>query len=398
MMNNHISIIIPIFNIAPYLDRCINSVCAQTYRNLQIILVDDGSTDGSSEICDRYAGMDARITVIHKENGGLVSARKAGLRAATGEYVAYVDGDDWVEPELYERMMEEMRDVTVDLVETDSFMDMGNASIPMKSKISYGKLEADNIIPIMLCDEAHNECRLKPHVWSKLFKRNLLKKVQFAVDNCITIGEDAAVTYPYILHCKKVSVLNYAGYHYVQHKDSMLREGKELPFDKTNALISGLKEHFMPDNRKELLLPQLNEYAKLLMLNKHMDRLDSWMGGGCLMPYGGVEKTDRVIIYGAGNVGQSIYRYLKKSGIPITTWLDREYAKYRELGMGVSDPKTLPVLEGEYDIVIIAVNSKAVADAIKESLHKQGIAETTMRWLTDEFIQMDILDDYLSLE
>ncbi len=394
-MNNQISIIIPIFNTAPYLERCIGSVCAQTYCDLQIILVDDGSTDGSSEICDRYAGMDARVTVIHKENGGLVSARKAGLRAATGEYVAYVDGDDWVEPDMYEKMVKEMGDSSVDMVGTDFFMDMGKESVLVKSRIPYGEYEADAIIPIMLCDEGHNECRLKPHVWSKLFRRSLLEKVQFAVDDCITIGEDAAVTYPYILQSNKVSVSDYAGYHYVQHRDSMLRDTKELPLDKTTALISGLKEWFMKDRRRELLFPQLNEYAKLLMLNKHMDKLDSWMGKGYLMPYGGIANGNRVIVYGAGNVGQSIYRYLKKNGLSITAWLDREYAKYRELGMEVSDPKTLSVLEGEYDIVIIAVNSKAVAEAIKETLYKQGIAETTTLWLTDEFIQMDILHDYL---
>ena len=90
-----ISVIIPIYNISKYVDRCISSVCDQTYANLEIILIDDGSTDNSGEICDRYAELDKRIQVIHKENGGLVSARKAGMRASTGSLIAYVDGDDW---------------------------------------------------------------------------------------------------------------------------------------------------------------------------------------------------------------------------------------------------------------------------------------------------------------
>ena len=155
-MSSCISVIIPIYNVAAYLDRCIYSVCNQTYHNLQVLLVDDGSTDDSLKICDYYAAQDNRIQVIHKSNGGLVSARKAGLAVATGEYIAYVDGDDWIEPDLYECMIKEMQDSQVDLVESDAFKDMGNDSILMQSKIPYGRYAAEDIIPFMLCDECFN--------------------------------------------------------------------------------------------------------------------------------------------------------------------------------------------------------------------------------------------------
>ena len=102
-MNSLISVIVPVFNIDKYISKCIESIMEQTYKNLQIILVDDGSTDTSGEICDRYAKKDIRIQVIHKKNGGLVSARNAGLEAAAGEYVGFVDGDDWIAEELLEK-------------------------------------------------------------------------------------------------------------------------------------------------------------------------------------------------------------------------------------------------------------------------------------------------------
>ena len=99
-----ISVIVPIYNVEAYLPQCIESILHQTYTDLEIILIDDGSKDGCAGICEEYRQRDSRIVVIHKENGGLVSARKAGLKAAAGAYIAYVDGDDWIEPNMYECM------------------------------------------------------------------------------------------------------------------------------------------------------------------------------------------------------------------------------------------------------------------------------------------------------
>ena len=103
-----ISVIVPVYNVEKYLRQCLDSIINQTYRNLEIILVDDGSTDSSGIICDEYAQIDARIKVIHKENGGLSSARNAGLDVCTsgGDFIAFVDSDDWLEPDMYERLYE----------------------------------------------------------------------------------------------------------------------------------------------------------------------------------------------------------------------------------------------------------------------------------------------------
>lgn len=97
-----ISIIVPVYNVEKYLERCIESIVNQTYKDIEIILVDDGSPDNCSVICDRYAEKDNRIKVIHKQNGGLINARKSGLEIAQGDYIGFVDSDDWIEPEMYE--------------------------------------------------------------------------------------------------------------------------------------------------------------------------------------------------------------------------------------------------------------------------------------------------------
>ena len=116
MNNPLISVIIPVYNVKEYLKRCIDSVLIQTYKNMEIILVDDGSPDKCPQICDEWAKKDERIIVVHKENGGLVSARKMGISVATGEYIGYVDGDDWIESEYLEKQMIAIRETGADVV------------------------------------------------------------------------------------------------------------------------------------------------------------------------------------------------------------------------------------------------------------------------------------------
>ena len=111
-----ISVVIPCYNVEPYLERCVSSVIGQTYPELEIILVDDGSTDATGELCDKLSKTDARIKVIHKENGGLSDARNAGIDVAEGEFYSFVDGDDYLEPDAYEMMTKEMKSGDVSLV------------------------------------------------------------------------------------------------------------------------------------------------------------------------------------------------------------------------------------------------------------------------------------------
>ena len=111
-----ISVIVPIYNVKAYLDRCVESLLGQSYKELEIFLVDDGSTDGCGKVCDRYAAQDPRITVIHKKNGGLSDARNAALDAAQGEYYAFVDGDDWMERTAYEDILQKLQGRRPDIV------------------------------------------------------------------------------------------------------------------------------------------------------------------------------------------------------------------------------------------------------------------------------------------
>ena len=115
MSEPKISVIVPVYKVEPYLRKCLDSIAGQTYQNLEIILVDDGSPDSCGSICDEYAVQDKRVRVIHKENGGVSSARNAGLAAATGDWIGWVDSDDWIEPDLYSYMLEKVREYGADI-------------------------------------------------------------------------------------------------------------------------------------------------------------------------------------------------------------------------------------------------------------------------------------------
>lgn len=130
-----LSVIVPVYNTEPYLRKCIESVCNQTYKNLEIILVDDGSTDLSGTICDKFAAKDSRIKVIHKENEGLVSARKAGVLAARGEYIANIDGDDYIDLEMFKTMMQVALQQGVDMVQCGLFNQNCEGEIDRKSVV-----------------------------------------------------------------------------------------------------------------------------------------------------------------------------------------------------------------------------------------------------------------------
>lgn len=356
-------------------------------RDIEIILVDDGSTDNSPELCDFYGSKDARIKVIHKENGGLVSARKAGLEAATGEYIGYVDGDDWIEKEYYETMLYYMTQYQVDMVEAEHYMDAGIESRRMKSKLPCGKYSAQELVPVMLCDEDFNECRIQPYLWSKLFRKRFLEKHQMKVDEIIRCGEDMAVVYPYILDIESLYIAEYAGYHYVQRQDSMTGIENIGDWKRDRALICYLKTVFeASENYSGIMLKQLNQYTKSMLLLRQIGFFDCFHEGKKLMPFGGLEERQRIALYGAGRMGKSLYRYLKMMNWDVVIWGDREFALYHQMGMPIVSPEDIVRNQRQYDKLLIAVSSKKLAQNIQNFLVEGGMERDKMVWLTEDFI------------
>ena len=361
----------------------------QTYDKLQIVLVDDGSTDRSGQICDQYQKKDVRIVVIHKQNEGLVPARKTGLLAATGKYICYVDGDDWIEPDFIEHLLAGMERAGTELSVADYFCDMEEYSWKVQERQQAGVYDTKELISTMLYTGEFYEFGISQFVWAKLFRRDVLYEIQMQVDDRIFCGEDVAVTYPYILKTRKICFLSYAGYHYRQRRGSMTSGYDANEQMRNRILIQYLADIFQSSAYADNLYRQLNQYAKNLFLARQIDCFDTPKGRGLLTPYGGLPENARVVIYGAGKLGQSIYGYLERqTSVTIIDWVDKNYKRYQKGDRKVNSPENLKQFDiSSYDWVIIGVCSEKTAEKIKEYLIELHIDKEKIKWLRKAFIQ-----------
>ncbi|MGN1433981.1 MAG: glycosyltransferase [Ruminococcus sp.] len=383
-----ISIIVPVYKIEDLLPECIESLINQTYKDIEIILVDDGSPDRCPEICDDYAKKDDRIKVIHKSNEGLVSARKAGLQIAKGEYIGYVDGDDWVEPEMYEELVNIISQYNPDIVAAGFKKDIGNTvSIKINSVKSglYTKEDLKNyIIPNMLFIDGVNQPGIYTYVWNKVFKKSLLYDNQMNVDNDIFLGEDAACVYPTILNAESIYITDTCYYHYRQRADSMLKLNVGISKD-----ISGIKLLYEYLNRIFVRSP----YYSILFdgFNKYILYLLSSRSGGVLINngvdlylYENKKIGHRVCIYGAGTVGQHLYRRLKDFNI--VRWVDPDYITLQEHGLSVTSPDSIN--DADFDSLIVAIMDKEYCKRIKDEMVDLGVEESKI--ILSDFNNVDV--------
>lgn len=213
-MKDLISIIVPIYNVGRYLEQCLISILEQTYRNLEIILIDDGSTDTSGAICDSYQKNDDRIKVIHQKNGGLSRARNVGIKLAQGTYLAFVDSDDWIEKDYIEKMYEACKSKEADICvcNFEKVWHNKNKSIPIKAKV-YD----ENVMSIMF----GQDCTAMTVAWNKLYKKELWKEIVFTPGK---IHEDESTTYKVFYKAKRIVVINEILYHYRMLETSITRK------------------------------------------------------------------------------------------------------------------------------------------------------------------------------
>ena len=217
-MNPLISVIVPIYNVERYLRRCVESILNQSYKNLEIILVDDGSLDNCPRLCDEYKMKDNRIKVIHKENGGLSDARNAGMEVATGKYISFIDSDDWIENSMLEDMLNRMNDDESDVVSCGVKWVKDNGDLIRKvtvdSEIILNKKES--------LKEIIYDGLLKQHVWNKLYKAEIIQEIPFEKGK---YHEDIFWSYLVFANVERVSIMTESFYCYVQRQESIMGEG-----------------------------------------------------------------------------------------------------------------------------------------------------------------------------
>ena len=216
-----ISVIVPVYKVEPYLDKCVSSIVNQTYTNLEIILVDDGSPDNCPAMCDAWAERDRRIRVIHKPNGGLSDARNVGMTAATGELMAFVDSDDYLAPDMYEHLYQRMLQDESDISACGVQM-VWEDGTPPRMLTCQGSCVLDREDAMRSVIE---ESWLKQPVWYKLYKTALVRDILFPKGK---YHEDVFWSYQAVGRAQRVSVSDHIGYYYLQRGGSIMGEGYSL--------------------------------------------------------------------------------------------------------------------------------------------------------------------------
>ena len=215
MKTPKISVIIPVYNVEKYLHQCIDSVIHQTYRNLEIIVVDDGSTDNCSKICDDYANNDKRIKVVHKENGGVSSARNTGLALATGDWIGWLDSDDWVEPDMYEYLLKNAILYDSDVSICSQYEYYKNC----RRIIGWDQikvLNTEKALELLMKND-----NMQNILWDKLWKRTLFEDITFPVGRTY---EDLAVIYRLFEKAEKLVCLPKPKYNHRQRTGSIMAD------------------------------------------------------------------------------------------------------------------------------------------------------------------------------
>lgn len=393
-----ISVIVPIYMIDRYVGICVESIISQTYKNLEIILVDDGGRDRCPEICDLYKKKDARIKVVHKPNGGLVSSRKAGLQESNGKYISYVDGDDWIGPDFIEGLYTAASTSNADIVCAGFTRDLFSKSASFLNVVPLGIYEGEkleNLWKNMISTGSYYRPGISTYVWNKLFKRDILLEPQSLVDNRISIGEDGAVTYPALLKCKTVAVIDNVDYHYRQREDSMLKQstGYSVEAQKLKYLYDYLSSWSLNTYPELGLRKQVTDYVLSIAL----------MRSGGRLVYDDYSTFDNsyfgknVVVYSAGTFGQQLVnRFRETQHCNLVAWLDDDYWEYRRCCLDVDPVESISSLS--YDYVLIATVDGVVAEKIVRRLSDFGVSKEKMLMITVESDKDELLTRFLDVD
>lgn len=376
-MNDKISIIIPIYNVEKYIEKCIESILAQEYTEIEIILVDDGSEDQSGRICDEFAMKDKRIRVIHKENGGSNSARLAGVKKATGQYVCFVDGDDWVEPQMIKNMASAITSEEIDIVASGMHVDYPDRTWTWKNGMPEGVYSEGRLRQFysrMIFSEIDTHGIVLGMV-GKIYKKDLLLRNLESISLELYFGEDAACVFLCCLEAKNIILQDGCWYHYVQREESVSTSRDEKIFKNNCLFYNTLYERFSKSKEKNALISQLRRYM-LVLNNKaladtfqiHYEKIP-WE-----FPFEMFPAESRIVIYGAGKIGKAYVRQISHSSYcDLVLWIDKNVTE-----AGVKKPVEL--LEYEYDYILVAIKNPDIVQEVRHELKQLGVWESKIVW------------------
>lgn len=364
-----ISVIIPIYNVKLYLSRCIKSVINQTYKDLEIILVDDGSTDGSQDICDEFQCVDDRITVIHQRNQGLVCARKAGLDIAKGKFVAFVDGDDWIEPDMYKEMLKELINMHSNIVLSGFYRNDKVGYLP-----DLGNIILTEENRAFLLRDFFEGKNLYHNIWLCLFEKELIVDAYQKVPNNMQYGEDAICFLHCLLAAEKMCWMKEAYYHYTVRAESMTHVSSMYDICKVWVYCAGLIRNAETGIADEEIDEWLNLKLFNILVQQTHGRAKHYQISDISTFF-----HKKIIIYGAGKVGIDYWKQMSNySACQIVAWVDQNFEKISCPYRAIQDVETIKNVE--FDVVLVAVASEETYLQIRQSLVQKGIDQERIIW------------------
>lgn len=374
-----LSIVVPIYNTELYLKACLQSIIDQTCPNMEILLIDDGSTDGSSTICKEFAQKDTRVIYIRQENRGLIGARRTGAEHASGEFLMYVDSDDWIDLGMAEFLVGQIGDA--DMVTTGVHYETGPGMVveylDQYSEGEYKGKDKDSLLKTMLYDlESDTLQRLTPWIWNKIYRTEIVRQVYRNLQADNDFGEDGAFLYNYLIISGSVRICHQCFYHYRYRTDSMFHGGNPHMLSDINkaylALVPGFEKHPLREN----LMSQLQRWVSVTAVMA----VNGGMGfaSGIHIPEFMIDtdglKNKRIVLYGAGKAGRDYYRQLTKMGYNVVLWVDSNSSEIEN----VKAPTA--IFEVGYDIILLSVSRSEYVESIKQSLRNIGIGEEKLMW------------------
>lgn len=368
-----LSIVIPIYNAEEYLRKCLDSVLEQSYQDFELLLVDDGSEDGSMTICKEYERKDSRIKVIIGDHKGPYFARKQGVEKAEGNYITFIDADDFISEKAYIMAKDDMKK-GIDIISFGISRYFNEHNIKHEVCLIpdgiYDKYSIkEKIFSMMIWDSNRNSFGIDPALWNKLYKASFLKTYYYTLpDINFHYGEDVAVIYPLIMKAESMSFHQEIYYYHRQRQKGILPPyiKDELYLDKLYELYKHLSESMGSNKifRKQIDLFYI-----------YSVELAKWKYGilfhpeNVIFPFDKLKKGERIVIYGAGNIGKLYVKQLRMLDYcKIILWVDKNY---KQLSGEVSDPKE--ILKVEYDKVIIAIADQNVRKQVEKYLCELGI-------------------------
>lgn len=383
-----VSIIIPVYNAEEYLEKCLESVIEQTLQDIEIICIDDGSTDSSLQIAMDYQKQDGRIKVYHKENGGLVSARKKGVELAQGKYIGFVDSDDWVEEDMYEKLYKQASVYDADLV-TSGCMLEGNYTTFLYDEAEEGIYREENLEELrekIIYDLERKAASLRASLCYKLFLKEKLNQAIKKIPDMISIAEDKMTLITFVLDCESVYVDKNVYYHYRINPNSMSHSQNNNYLIHVNSVYQYLLELYKHPKFTQEMKTQAEIYMMELLIlgintrlgfaNKNMMRIDPyWVDK---LPMGA-----RIVLFGGGELGEKYRKHLKvREDIEYVGCVDTNN-KLAVDGLEVEGLEKLSTWQ--YDYIVITIKNEQRAKEIKELLAEQVLPDKVL-WFPQEDI------------